>query len=91
MHWLFTHVSVVHKLLSSHTAANAAPVFGVVMHPSFASQEATKHLSVVVQLLEMSVYTHTLFWQSSDVHLLLSLHKAAIAVSDFLVYTHPSV
>ena len=84
-------MSVVHKLLSSHTAAKAAPVLGVVMHPSFASQEATKHLSVVVQLLEMSVYTQTLFWQSSDVHLLLSLHNAAIAVSDFLVYTHPKV
>jgi hypothetical protein len=73
-HTLSKHESIVHSVLSLQTVNSSVAVFERDAQPELGSQNATRHLSDVVQDEDVLVYTHALDSQSSTVQALLSLH-----------------
>ena len=58
MHVLFEHVSIVHSLLSLHTAAISAAVLSTRMHPVDGLQSGFLQMSFDVHVAPMSVSMH---------------------------------
>ena len=90
MHALLVHVSRVHALVSLHTAANSAALFGSVAHPVRASQKDRRQISFDGGQ-GMGEYTQVPPEHVSSVQTLLSSHNAAISDAFFGSVPQPMV